>query len=140
MVSSNRRGAASVGLLAALSLQLPACAIHYFDAETGVEHVFGVGHMAAKVERRPDEIDAIGRKAEVVGVALGIEDDAVYLQLGWSARERLEILSPDTQFCLLRPTASLFNARVGSAHPSDDSACIDALATDSNQPPVPENR
>ena len=54
------------------------CAIHYFDSETGTEHIWGFGHMQMKVSASNEGVRAIVRGTETVGVAIGVGEDESY--------------------------------------------------------------
>jgi hypothetical protein len=104
------------------------CAVHYFDAEHNTEHIWGVGHMAMKVSAPNEGLKAVAIRTDVVGVAVGSLHKDVHFELGWGARQRIEIVDENTALCLAWPKGSFYNARIGSRypfeleHPSDTEA------------------
>jgi hypothetical protein len=93
------------------------CAVHYFDAKNNTEHIWGVGHMAMKVGAPNEGLKAVAVRTDVVGVAVGSLQKDVHLELGWGARQRIEIVDENTALCLAWPKGSFYNARVGSRFP-----------------------
>ena len=59
------------------------CAIHYYDTETGAEHIFGIGHMVMKASSPKDNFQSIVRGTDIFGLGFGKNDDGGYLSLGW---------------------------------------------------------
>ena len=99
------------------------CAIHYFDEETQTEHVWGIGHVPMSARGPVDDVDAVGRRLDVVGVSLSSVDDSPHLGVGWIAEQRLEIVNKNTQLCLAWPSGAFYAARVGSALPPNFRTC-----------------
>jgi hypothetical protein len=93
------------------------CAVHYYDAENNTEHIWGVGHMAMKVGTPNDGLKAVGRRTDVVGVAVGSLDKDVHLDLGWGAHQRVEVVDANTALWLTWPNGSFCNVRIGSKVP-----------------------
>ena len=93
------------------------CAIHYFDSETGTEHIWGFGHMQMKVSPPNEGVRAIVRGTETVGVAVGVGEDESYALLGWQKLSNLYIVDSDTAVRLEWPSSDLFEVRVGTEFP-----------------------
>ena len=93
------------------------CAIHYFDSETGTEHIWGFGHMQMKVSASNEGVRAIVRGTETVGVAIGVGEDESYALLGWQKLSNLYIVDSDTAVRLEWPSSDLFEVRVGTEFP-----------------------
>lgn len=121
------RGLFAFLLLPTILLTTAGCALHYFDAETGTEHIWGIGHMAMKPGAPSEGLKAVGRRTDVIGVSLGRLQQDVHFEVGWSVRQRMEIVDANTQVCLAWPRGSFYNARIGSAFPTrlDDCGTAD---------------
>lgn len=105
------------------------CAIHYHDAKTGTEHVWGLAHVKMRVAliegppglpAAPAPPPAVATQVDTFGLGLHFGNGAPGadsgLSLGWDRRTRL--LAPDdTALSLEWPTSRLFDVRVGSAPP-----------------------
>jgi hypothetical protein len=119
-----------IGLLALLQ---SGCAIHYHDARTGTEHVWGLAHVKMRVAptAAPDDdigaprlpnsssaAPAMATQVETVGLGFhlgnGSPDANSGLSLGWDRRTRL-LVPDDTALSLEWPTSRLFDVRIGSA-------------------------
>lgn len=110
-------------VLVLMFLTASGCAIHYFDAESGTEHIWGVGHMAMKPAAPSEGLKAVGRRTDVVGISAGRLQEGTHLEIGWGVRQRIEIVDENTQLCLAWPRGSLYNARIGSAFPPELDEC-----------------
>lgn len=120
-------------VIALLSFSLHGCAIHYFDPETGTEHLWGIGHMRMKAAAPNEGLKALVRGTETMGVGLGSIDGQGYLTLGWQRRQRLDILDENTAIRLEWPDSDFFSVRVGSEFPTIFSAPQADKATDQEQ-------
>lgn len=109
----------SIVSLALLFIFLVAsgCAIHYFDTESGTEHIWGVGHMAMKPSAPTEGLNAVARRTDIVGISIGKLQEGTHLEIGWGRRQRIEIINENTQLCLAWPRGSFYNARIGAAFP-----------------------
>lgn len=110
-------------ILVQIFLTSSGCAIHYFDAKSGTEHIWGIGHMAMKPSTSNEGLKAVGRRTDTVGVSTGKLQEGVHLALGWGGHQRLEIFDENTQLCLDWPRGSFYNARVGTEFPPQLDAC-----------------
>jgi len=104
-------------VLIALAVFVSGCAIHYYDQETGAEHIWGVGHMVMRASAPEEGHQAIVRGTDVAGLTVGKSDAGGYLVVGWEKRQRIEIIDPNTAVRLEWPKGDLFNVRVGSEWP-----------------------
>lgn len=103
----------------ALSFAVSGCAIYYRDAETGAEHIWGIGHLATKVSAPEDGKQAVIREATLAGVALGMEEGAVGMSAGWDQRERITIYDESTSIAVQRPEDdNFFLFKFGSQPPT----------------------
>ncbi len=95
-----------------------SCAIHYYDPDTGVEHVWGFGHMKMKIAEPNEGLRAVVHGTDVVGLGVGKAPDQSYLTLGWQRVQSVDIRDADTALRLEWPTSSFGSVRVGSEFPS----------------------
>ena len=107
----------STFVTALLPFFLHGCAIHYFDSETGTEHLWGVGHMKMKVAAPNEGLQAVVRGVEVLGLGIGRDDGYGYVALGWHNRQRLDILDENASVRLEWCGNDFANVRVGSEFP-----------------------
>ena len=123
-------GIRSIGLLGAFALfGASGCAVHYYDKESGTEHLWGFGHLKMRaVPRHSDRppftnaVMAYATGTQTLGFSLGAGEDDAGVGAGWNSRSRLTIKAEDSSFYLIWPTNSLrlprelksfFNVRVG---------------------------
>ncbi len=107
--------AAFIGLF---PMALTGCAVHYFDPDTGAEHVWGFGHLVMKAQAPETSHRALVRGMDLWGLNLGKTDEGYGLGLGWNRYRRVDILDPNTQLILEWPSADLLNLRIGSSLPT----------------------
>lgn len=120
--SCTRYPAIRVGLVLALgtsSCLLQACAFHYFDPVTGVEHLIGFGHLVMKTTVNEDCTEAVLLGRDLLGFSAGRDEEGVQLALGWSRSRRVRVLDEDGLLLVEWPNADLVNARIGTALPSE---------------------
>jgi hypothetical protein len=99
------------------------CAIEYFDARNGIEHVWGIGHVAMKVGLSNEGLKAVGHRTDSLGLSIGKAQEGYHLGLGWSSYQRIDVVDQNTQLCLAWPAGSFYNARVGSEFPPEIPEC-----------------
>ncbi len=106
-------------LLIASSLltALPGCAFHYFDPETGTEHLWGIGHLKMKVAPPREDVRGVVRGTETVGLAFGTTPHGGFASVGWQEFTTLEVVNRDTELRLEWPSNDLFELMVGSRFP-----------------------
>jgi len=112
------RTRASISALAVCAVLPTGCAIHYFDPETGTEHLWGFGHLKMKVSQPREGLQAVVRHTGTVGVAAGHLEQEGYTHAGVHWSERLDVVSEDTAIRFEWPDNDLFNVRVGSELPA----------------------
>ncbi len=111
--------AARSGVVSLLVLMSTAgCALHYYDAKTGTEHVWGIGHMAMKVSSANEGVRAVVHGISAVGLAVGSFDAQHYLSVGWTTQQQVEVIDENAAVRLEWPDSSPFNVRVGSSWPA----------------------
>ena len=98
---------------------LNGCAIHYYDPETGTEHLWGIGHMRMKVGEANEGVRTVVAGTDTLGMAAGSAAYDRYIALGWQRLSRLQVVGEDTAVRLDWPTSDLFSVRVGSDVPPD---------------------
>ncbi len=114
---ARRRVARIVGAVGLCATLTSGCAVHYFDPETGAEHIWGVGHMVMKATVPAEGIQTVVRQTEVLGLAAGKAGPEYSLTLGWARSQRLEVVEESAQVRLEWPSSSLLHVRVGSEWP-----------------------
>lgn len=93
------------------------CAIHYYDEDTGTEHLWGFGHMKMKVSIPEEEIQATVHGVKICGLGFSKSPEDFSLITGFYNKTRMEIIAEDTSFRLEWPTNDLFYVRVGKSPP-----------------------
>lgn len=100
-----------------LALTASGCAVHWYDDETGTEHIFGFGHLAVKVSDADEHgVRAVVRQSTVVGVGAGAHESGGYAVIGYHADRQMRIRN-DTNFWVGWQGTSPFRARVGAVPP-----------------------
>ena len=119
-----------IGLLGALALLgTSGCSFHYYDKESGTEHLWGFGHLKMRAAPRHSDhppftnaVMAYATGTQTLGLSLGAGEDYAGVGAGWTSRSRLTIKAEDSSFYLIWPTnclrlprelKSFFNVRVG---------------------------
>ncbi len=110
-------------LISLLMLGSSGCAIDYFDARNGIEHVWGIGHLAMKVGSPNEGLKAVGQRTDTLGLSIGKAQEGYHLELGWCSYQQIDVVDQNTQLCVAWPAGSLYSARVGSEFPPDISKC-----------------
>ncbi|MEK6674420.1 MAG: hypothetical protein AABZ47_02055 [Planctomycetota bacterium] len=90
------------------------CSIHYFDPETGTEHLWGIGHMKVKVTPANEHVQSVVRGVDLIGFGGGSDGSNKYVVLGWQRRQRIDILDDDASIRLEWCGNDFANVRVGS--------------------------
>ena len=96
------------------------CAIHYYEDKTGVEHIWGFGHMKMKAAKPNEGLQAVVHGTDLIGVSLGKADQHGYFTVGWQRLEYIDVLKESTSIRLEWPDSSFVNVRVGSEFPGED--------------------
>lgn len=120
-------------LLALAAFLFGGCAVRYYDARTGTEHVWGLAHVKMRVAPAMDANNppAVATQVESLGLGLGLgsgpaADSSIHL--GWDRRTRV-LVPDDTALALEWPTTDLFDVRIGHQPPF--------LASPANPSPSP---
>lgn len=93
------------------------CAIHHYDARTGIEHVWGFGHISMRAVPADEGLQGVVRSTEFVGLAFSSCPQESFFSAGYSKQQRLHIMDSDAAFRMEWPTADLINVRIGSEFP-----------------------
>ena len=118
------------------ALLLTGCGVHYYDPKTGVEHLWGFGHLRMKVQ--PDTtngVQAVMKGYQVIGVQLVAAQEDYGLVAGYGDRYMLYVNPTNAAFGLEWPTASFFNIRVTTNAPFQKSAPIPGTGPTSTTSP-----
>ena len=95
--------------------QCPGCAIHYYDANTSTQHVFGLSHIAMKVPA--DQGQTVYSQTRSYGVSGGSSRGGGHFSVGFFEETMLD-LAEDSSYCFEWPDSTLFNIKVGSEPPN----------------------
>ena len=106
----------------ACAVLLGGCAIQYYDSETGITHVWGLGHMRMKMSPPNEGLQAVVRATSILGLSMGRTRDRTYLTLGYDSEQQTDIVAEGTSVRLEWPVSDLFNLRAGSNWPASRSA------------------
>jgi hypothetical protein len=107
----------------AIAIVQHGCALHYYDADSQVEHLWGIGHMRMKAAPPQEGLRCVVKGVEVVGVVIEAGEAKYGTSVGWNRQSTLSILDEDASVRLEWPDSDLFNVRVGSKPPfSGDAA------------------
>src|SRR5262245_14630419 len=102
--------------LAALlaALVLPGCAIHYYDPNSGTEHLWGFGHLKMRAGTAGAEspvptnsVVAFVTGQQTLGLSLAAGRERGGLVAGWDSNSRVMITAEDAQFHLMWPSNSI---------------------------------
>ena len=106
-----------LAVLALLALAGTGCAIHRYDAATGTEHVWGIGHLSLRVQPVEEGRQAVITERSVAGLGLAAGKDAWGLSLGWDQVTRVNAWDDSVAVRVDWPTGSLADVRIGSLPP-----------------------
>ena len=104
-------------VVAALALITWGCAVHYYEEKTGVEHIWGFGHMKMKTAKPNEGLQAVVHGSDVVGLSVGKADQHGYVTVGWQRLEYIDVLKDNTALRLEWPDSAFASVRVGSQFP-----------------------
>jgi hypothetical protein len=102
----------------ALSVGIGGCGLHYYDPDTGVNHLWGVGHLKMKLTSPAEGVRATVTGVQLLGVGVGVGQTNYYAQVGWSDIRLLRILHESTCVRLDWPSNDMFSIRVGTVPPN----------------------
>ncbi len=93
------------------------CAIHRYDAATGTEHVWGLGHLSMRVQPVEEGRQAVITGRSVAGLGLAAGRDTWGLSLGWDQVTRVNAWDDSVAVRVDWPTGSLADVRIGALPP-----------------------
>lgn len=108
-----------IAVIGAFTLLTVGCAVHYYEEDTGIEHIWGIGHMKMKASKPNEGLQAVIHGTSVVGASIGKADKHGYLTIGWQRLEFIDILKESTSIRLEWPDNTFANVRIGSKFPLD---------------------
>jgi len=111
-------------------LLFTGCAFHYYDPETATEHLWGFGHLRARVSPANEGVCVEATEVRTLGLGLDAGRQQYGLSLGYDRQGRL-IVSSNAMVRLEWYTRDLFGVRAGTNFPPD-------FASSTNQPGKPE--
>jgi hypothetical protein len=101
----------------ALFVLTSGCAVRYYDAKTGTEHVWGFGHLRMKsAPVQASGVESVISGTSTLGLSLGTGREDYYVTAGWDYRRRI-VLGTNAAFALEWPRADFFNVRIGTNPP-----------------------
>lgn len=109
-------------ILAAMVVLGAGCGFHYYDAKTGVEHVWGFGHLRMRVLPPTNGVQAVIKGYSIVGAKVGGSPDDYGFSLGYDSWRMIYLSPLEAQFALQWPDAGFFNVRIGTNLPPDFNA------------------
>lgn len=108
---------AKVAAVALSAFGLSGCAVHWYDPETGIEHVLGVAHVRMRVAPPSEGLTAVATSVETVGVGVALTEQNRGVSVGYDASTRLTVIAADAALRVEWPTTELIDVRIGSAPP-----------------------
>ena len=94
--------------------------MRYYDPETGIDHLVGIGYLRMRVPDANEERLAVIRSVSTLGVATGMCDGSFSITAGWAEDEQVDIFSSDTLIRVDRPRGGLLNIDIGSQPPTTE--------------------
>jgi hypothetical protein len=105
-------------------LLFPGCGVHHYDAETGIEHLWGFGHLRMKAPAMADGPVVAG--TDMIGLNVSAGSEQYGVGIGLDSRSRVTVPSDGKMLSLEWPTnvsrfpramRDLFIARIGEDVP-----------------------
>src|SRR5438445_11907973 len=81
------------------------CAVHYYDKQSGTEHLWGFGHLKMKAAPPNEGVQAVVKGVETLGFSVGADEEDCHVGVGWDFRRRI-VLSSNTAVRLEWPNGS----------------------------------
>ncbi len=101
----------------ALSVGLAGCGVHYYDPDSGIDHVWGLGHMKMKLATPEEGVRAAVTGVQLIGLGIGAGRNDYYAQIGWRDARMFKVLQDSTCVRLDWPSTDFFSIRVGTVPP-----------------------
>jgi len=96
------------------------CAVHYFDAKTGTEHIWGFGHMRMKATVDGAEPQAVVSGVETAGVTVGVGSAGTYLNVGLNRRDTTQVAAEGTNVRMEWPEGDFYQLEVEPSNATDE--------------------
>lgn len=98
-------------------LLLSACAIQYTDSETNTVHIYGIGHMRARVSKSIEGVKVIAIGQDIIGISISKGGElGSGISLGFESKSKIQV-SDNTSVRLEYPKKGLFTVHVGTIPP-----------------------
>lgn len=99
-----------------LLLSLTGCSLHWYDEQSGTQHLLGFGYLKMRAIPQPIAENTTDQQSSIafvtghrnLGVQLGGGSDFSGISAGWDSRSRVIIKGSDASFSLLWPTNSIW--------------------------------
>lgn len=108
----------AIGMMISLIMMtsLSGCAVLYFDAKTGTQHVVGFGHMKMRINPSRENVRATIFGIETIGISVGSSPGGRHASLGWQSLHSVEVMN-NSAVRLEWITNDPFTISVGSYFP-----------------------
>ena len=100
----------------AMTALATGCSVHYYESNSGTEHLWGFGHLKMKAAPPSEGVQAVVKGTETLGFDLGAGEDDYRIALGWQYRRQI-VVSSNSAVRLEWPNGDFFNVRVGTRLP-----------------------
>lgn len=109
-------------LLCGLSLLLPACAVHYHDARTGTDHLWGFGHLKTRASAPEGDVKAVMMGIQTFGAGVSIGGSNPGIMAGYQGTSVLTAVCADAALIVEGPSADPFLFEIRSISPDREEA------------------
>ncbi len=143
VVIAMKRLLADMFLLAAIALAANGCAFHFYDKDTGTEHLWGFGHFRMKAPPKTGARPVV-TGTHMLGLNLRAGRDNYGVGVGYDSQSRITMPADGGTLLLEWPAnfpglpremRDLFNVRVGTNLPPDmEPNFVRETATNLNAP------
>ncbi|MEQ1816760.1 MAG: hypothetical protein ABL861_09935 [Nitrosomonas sp.] len=105
----------TITLFSLICIILSGCAVYYRDRDSGIEHIWGFGHLSVKVTAPSEEKQAIIQRTTLTGVSTGLDNGSLGMSVGYDRREHIIIYDENTVITIQRPPSNdFFYFKIGS--------------------------
>lgn len=87
---------------------MSSCAIYYRNRDTGVEHIFGFGHLSVKTIPPHEGKQALVQRMTLTGLAVGMDNGSLGVSVGYDRREHILIYDENVAVTIQRPPSNDF--------------------------------
>ena len=126
--------------LCLLALAAEGCAFQRYDARTGTQHLWGIGHLAIKTSPATESLPAVVTGQETFGLSAGTTVSGGHFAVGWRDERLILVNSSNASVRLVWPSADFFTVRLAKEPPfpealETNAAVVTAIAI----PPRPNS-